>query len=79
MGCRILPYWFGYYFYDISICIFLFFIFLFSVIIFGLDVINYANIYGLVICCYLAFFSLSYLLSWLFNSFLSAVRSIVLI
>ncbi|CAD8107532.1 unnamed protein product [Paramecium sonneborni] len=79
MGCRTLPYWFGYYLYDISVCIIVMVIFIISVNVCDVQVINNGNVYGLVFCCYLAYIPLSYILSWLFTSFLSAVRSLVLI
>ncbi|CAD8193046.1 unnamed protein product [Paramecium pentaurelia] len=79
MGCRTLPYWLGYYFYDITICIIVLVIFIIAVNICDLQVINNGNVYGLVFCCYLAYLPLGYTLSWLFTQFLSAVRSLILI
>ncbi|CAD8108025.1 unnamed protein product [Paramecium sonneborni] len=79
MGCRTLPYWFGYYLYDISICIIVMIFFIISVNVFQVQVINNGNVYGLVFCCLLAYLPLSYILSWLFTSFLSAVRTLVLV
>ncbi|CAK94635.1 unnamed protein product (macronuclear) [Paramecium tetraurelia] len=79
MGCRTLPYWLGYYIYDITVCIILLIVFIITVNIFGVEAINNGNVYGLIFCCYLAYLPLSYILSWLFTSFLSAVRSLVFI
>ncbi|CAD8188760.1 unnamed protein product [Paramecium octaurelia] len=79
MGCRTLPYWLGYYLYDITICILVLIIFIIAVNICDVEALNNANVYGLVFCCYLAYLPLAYILSWLFTQFLSAVRSLVLL
>lgn len=55
MGCRTIPYWLGYYLYDLTVCVILLIIFIIAVNAFGLSPLNNANVYFLVLLCYFAY------------------------
>jgi ATP-binding cassette subfamily A (ABC1) protein 3 len=79
MGCRTIPYWLGYYLYDLTICVLILIIFIIAVNAFGLSYINDASVYLLLFFCFVAYLPLAYLLSWMFTNFLTAVRSLILV
>lgn len=79
MGCRIIPFWLGYYIYDLMISIILLIIFIITVVACGFSYLNNAVFYILVFLNFFAYLPFSYMLSWMFNSFNSAVRSLLII
>ncbi|CAK76708.1 unnamed protein product (macronuclear) [Paramecium tetraurelia] len=79
MGCRILPFWLGYYIYDLLISIILLVIFIITVVACGYTELNNGVFYTLVFFNFFAYLPFSYMLSWMFNSFNSAVKSLLII
>ncbi|CAD8056529.1 unnamed protein product [Paramecium primaurelia] len=79
MGCRILPFWLGYYIYDLIISVILLIIFIITVVACGYSKLNNSIFYTLVFFNFFAYLPFSYMLSWMFNSFNSAVKSLLII
>ncbi|CAD8079917.1 unnamed protein product [Paramecium sonneborni] len=79
MGCRILPFWLGYYLYDLIICIILLIIFIIAIVACGYTYLNDGVFYTLVFFNFFAYLPFSYMFSWMFNSFNSAVKSLLII
>jgi len=79
MGCRILPFWLGYYIYDLMISVILLIILIISIVACGYSHLNNAVFYTLVFFNFFAYLPFSYMLSWMFNSFNSAVKYLLII
>jgi uncharacterized membrane protein len=62
MGCRVTPYWLANFAFDMCVCLILFAIYSFTVLIFMVEPLNHFIIYCLFLFTFAAYVSLAYTL-----------------
>lgn len=79
MGLKSLPFWLGYFIYDLITCVVLLIVFIIAVNVCGYDKISTSVFYGLFFAFSFAFLPFLYLLSWIFTSYNTAIKSMLII
>lgn len=79
MGFKSLPFWLGYFIYDLICCVILLIVLIITVNVCNYDDLNSSVFYGLFFAFSFSFMPYLYVLSWIYTSYNTAIKSTLIV